>query len=227
MIIVVNNQISQDVYFVLGLNVFNSNVMKKKNMFDQVDFLCLMIEQLQYQDLLKLMDNMQMVVQMVQMFIVQGIIDLNKMVKGFQELMVSDQVLCGVVLVGYQVLVLLEKLVLEKEGSVEGMVVVLLVGIIIVDIIDVIGVKVILLSVEVKVVGEIVFQWDGKDVNGKCMELGKYFIVVNYVDIVGKSIKLFIYVQVLVESVIVGFDGLYLNLKGLGMVLIDYVFCVS
>lgn len=72
-----------DIYIVFGFNVFNSDISKKKSILDQVDFLCLMIEQLQYQDLFKLMDNIQMVVQMVQLLQVQGIIDFNVMVKGF------------------------------------------------------------------------------------------------------------------------------------------------
>ena len=111
----VNNQTSQDVYSALGLNAPNSNATKKKNTLDQADFLRLMTEQLQHQDPLKPMDNTQMVAQMAQMSTVQGITDLNKTVKGFQESMASDQVLRGAALVGHQVLVPSEKLVLEKE----------------------------------------------------------------------------------------------------------------
>ncbi len=76
-----------------------------------------MTEQLQHQDPLKPMDNTQMVAQMAQMSTVQGITDLNKTVKGFQESMASDQVLRGAALVGHQVLVPSEKLVLEKEAA--------------------------------------------------------------------------------------------------------------
>jgi flagellar basal-body rod modification protein FlgD len=112
----VNNQTSQDVYSALGLNAPNSNATKKKNTLDQADFLRLMTEQLQHQDPLKPMDNTQMVAQMAQMSTVQGITDLNKTVKGFQESMASDQVLRGAALVGHQVLVPSEKLVLEKEA---------------------------------------------------------------------------------------------------------------
>ncbi|TGV57618.1 flagellar basal body rod modification protein, partial [Mesorhizobium sp. M2D.F.Ca.ET.160.01.1.1] len=81
----VNNQTSQDVYSALGLNAPNSNATKKKNTLDHADFLRLMTEQLQHQDPLKPMDNTQMVAQMAQMSTVQGITDLNKTVKGFQE----------------------------------------------------------------------------------------------------------------------------------------------
>ena len=219
----VNNQTSQDVYSALGLNAPNSNATKKKNTLDQADFLRLMTEQLQHQDPLKPMDNTQMVAQMAQMSTVQGITDLNKTVKGFQESMASDQVLRGAALVGHQVLVPSEKLVLEKEGNVEGTVAAPSAGIITVDITDANGAKVTSLSVEAKAAGETAFQWDGKDANGKRMEPGKYSIVANHVDTAGKSTKLSTYVQAPVESVTVGSDGLYLNLKGLGTAPIDYV----
>ena len=186
-----------------------------------------MTEQLQHQDPLKPMDNTQMVAQMAQMSTVQGITDLNKTVKGFQESMASDQVLRGAALVGHQVLVPSEKLVLEKEGNVEGTVAAPSAGIITVDITDATGAKVTSLSVEAKAAGETAFQWDGKDANGKRMEPGKYSIVANHVDTAGKSTKLSTYVQAPVESVTVGSDGLYLNLKGLGTAPIDYVLRVS
>jgi flagellar basal-body rod modification protein FlgD len=54
-----------------------------------------------------------------------------------------------------------------------------------------------------------------------------YSIVANHVDTAGKSTKLSTYVQAPVESVTVGSDGLYLNLKGLGTAPIDYVLRVS
>ena len=222
----VNNQTNRDVYTALGLNAPNSNATKKKNTLDQADFLRLMTEQLQHRDPLKPMDNTQMVAQMAQMSTVQGITDLNKTVKGFR---VDGQrpVLRGAALVGHQVLVPSEKLVLEKEGSVEGTVAAPSAGIITVDITDANGAKVTSLSVEATAAGETAFQWDGKDANGKRMEPGKYSIVANHVDTAGKSTKLSTYVQAPVESVTVGSDGLYLNLKGLGTAPIDYVLRVS
>ncbi|OUL10531.1 flagellar basal body rod modification protein, partial [bacterium AM6] len=190
-------------------------------------FLRLMTEQLQHQDPLKPMDNTQMVSQMAQMSTVQGITDLNKSVKGFQESMASDQVLRGAALVGHQVLVPSEKLVLEKEGSVEGTVAAPAAGIVTVDVTDANGAKVTSISVEAKAAGETAFTWDGKDANGKRMEPGKYNIVANHVDTTGKSTKLSTFVQAPVESVTVGSDGLYLNLKGLGTAPLDYVLRVS
>ena len=100
-------------------------------------------------------------------------------------------------------------------------------GFVNVDITDANGVKVNTLSVEAKAAGEVTFEWDGKDANGKRMEPGKYNIVANHVDTAGKSTKLSTFVQAPVESVTVGSDGLYLNLKGLGTAPIDYVLRVS
>ncbi|HDS1038090.1 TPA: flagellar hook assembly protein FlgD [Stenotrophomonas maltophilia] len=223
----VNNQTNQDVYAALGLNAPNSANTKKKNTLDQADFLRLMTEQLQHQDPLKPMDNTQMVAQMAQMSTVQGITDLNTTVKGFQESMASDQVLRGAALVGHEVLVPSEKLVLEKEDDVSGTVAAPAAGIVTVDVTDANGAKVTSISVEAKAAGEVAFQWDGKDANGNRMAPGKYSIVANHVDTAGKSTKLSTYVQAPVESVTVGSDGLYLNLKGLGTAPIDYVLRVS
>jgi len=223
----VATQSNQDVYAALGLNAPNSNSTKKKNTLDQADFLRLMTQQLQHQDPLKPMDNTQMVAQMAQMSTVQGITDLNTSVKGFQESMASDQVLRGAALVGHEVLVPSEKLVLEAEGDVSGTVAAPAAGIVTVDVTDANGSKVTSISVEASAAGEVAFKWDGKDANGKRMEPGKYSIVANHVDTAGTSTKLSTYVQAPVESVTVGSDGLYLNLKGLGTAPIDYVLRVS
>ncbi|MGE6332313.1 flagellar hook capping FlgD N-terminal domain-containing protein [Stenotrophomonas sp. NPDC077659] len=223
----VTTQTSQDVYAALGLTAPNSNSTRKKNTLDQADFLRLMTEQLQHQDPLKPMDNTQMVAQMAQMSTVQGITDLNTSVKGFQESMASDQVLRGAALVGHDVLVPSEKLMLEAEGDVGGTVAAPAAGIVTVDVTDANGSKVTSISVEAAAAGEVAFKWDGKDADGKRMAPGKYSIVANHVDTAGTSTKLSTYVQAPVESVTVGSDGLYLNLKGLGTAPIDYVLRVS
>ena len=52
---------------------------------------------------------------------------------------------------------------------------------------------------------------------------GAYTIAATYTDASGKQTKLSTYVEAEVESVTVGSDGLYLNLKGLGAAPLDYV----
>ncbi len=221
------NQTSQDVYSALGLTAPNGNASSRKSTLDQADFLRLMTEQLQHQDPLKPMDNSQMVAQMAQLSTVQGVTDLNNTVKGFQSAMASDQVLRGAALVGHDVLVPSEKMVLEKEGSASGTVAAPGAGFVTVDITDANGVKVKQLSIEAKASGEVAFDWDGTDTNGNRMAPGTYTIAATHAATNGTETKLSTYVQAPVESVTVGSDGLYLNLKGLGTAPIDYVLRVS
>jgi len=218
---------SSDIYSALGLTAPNSDTSTKKSTLDQADFLRLMTEQLQHQDPLKPMDNSQMVAQMAQLSQVQGITDLNTTVKGFQESMSSDQILRGAALVGHEVLVPSTTLPLEAEGDVTGMVAAPGAGYVTVDITDANGVKVNQISVEAKAAGEVTFDWDGKDANGNRMAAGTYTITAAHTDTAGAKTTLNTYVQAPVESVTVGSDGLYLNLKGLGTAPIDYVLRVS
>jgi flagellar basal-body rod modification protein FlgD len=216
-----------DIYSALGLNAPNSDTSKKKSTLDQADFLRLMTEQLQHQDPLKPMDNTQMVAQMAQLSQVQGITDLNTTVKGFQDQMSGDQILRGAALVGHDVLIPSTKWSLETEGATNGMVAAPGAGFVNVDITDANGVKVNTISVEAKAAGEVTFEWDGKDANGNRMPAGSYTLAATFTVSAGAKTKANTYVEAPVESVTVGSDGLYLNLKGLGTAPIDYVLRIS
>jgi flagellar basal-body rod modification protein FlgD len=187
----------------------------------------LMTTQLQHQDPLKPMDNSQMVAQMAQLSTVQGITDLNKTVEGFQQSLSSDQILKGASLVGHDVLVPSTKLSLEAEGGTSGTVAAPSAGQITVDITDANGVKVNQLTVPANAAGEVSFAWDGTDASGKRMPAGSYSVVATHTDSAGAQSKLSTYVEAEVESVTVGSDGLYLNLKGLGTAPLDYVLRIS
>ncbi len=187
----------------------------------------LMTTQLQHQDPLKPVDNAQMVAQMAQLSTVQGINDLNSTVKGFQQSMSSDQILRGAALVGHDVLVPSTKLTLESEGGATGTVAAPSGGTVTIDITDANGVKVDQLSVPADAAGEVSFEWDGTDADGKRMPPGSYTITATHTDSAGAQSKLNTYVQAEVESVTVGADGLYLNLKGLGTAPLDYVLRIS
>ncbi|WP_269791853.1 flagellar hook capping FlgD N-terminal domain-containing protein [Stenotrophomonas sp. Iso1] len=219
--------VNTDLYSSLGLNAPNNTSTKKKDTLDQADFMRLMTTQLQHQDPLKPMDNSQMVAQMAQLSTVQGINDLNSTVKGFQESMSSDQILRGAALVGHEVLVPSTKLSLEAEGGATGTVAAPGVGTVTIDITDANGVKVDQLSVPADAAGEVSFDWDGTDADGKRMPPGSYTITATHTDSAGAQSKLNTYVQAEVESVTVGADGLYLNLKGLGTAPLDYVLRIS
>ncbi len=216
-----------DLFGALGLNAPATQNTKKKDALDQADFLRLMTTQLQHQDPLKPMDNSQMVAQMAQLSTVQGINDLNGTVKGFQESMSSDQILRGAALVGHEVLVPSTKLSLETEGGATGTVAAPSGGTVTIDITDANGVKVDQLSVPADAAGEVSFDWDGTDADGKRMPPGSYTITATHTDSAGAQSKLNTYVQAEVESVTVGADGLYLNLKGLGTAPLDYVLRIS
>lgn len=216
-----------DIYSALGLTAPNSDTTKKKDTLDQADFMRLMTEQLQHQDPLKPMDNTQMVAQMAQLSQVQGITDLNTTVKGFQEAMAGDQVLRGAALVGHEVLVPSTQWQLESEGDTTGMVAAPGAGYVNVDVTDANGLKVAQISVEAKAAGEVTFDWDGKDASGNRLDPGKYTLTATHTDTSGTQTKLSTYVEAPVESVTVGSDGLYLNLKGLGTAPLDYVLRVS
>jgi len=219
--------VSSDVYSALGLNAQTSTTTKKKDTLDQADFMRLMTTQLQHQDPLKPMDNSQMVAQMAQLSTVQGITDLNKTVEGFQQSLSSDQILKGASLVGHDVLVPSTKLSLEAEGGTGGTVAAPSAGQITVDITDANGVKVNQLTVPANAAGEVSFAWDGTDASGKRMPAGSYSVVATHTDSAGAQSKLSTYVEAEVESVTVGSDGLYLNLKGLGTAPLDYVLRIS
>ncbi|MBN8768937.1 MAG: flagellar hook assembly protein FlgD [Stenotrophomonas nitritireducens] len=218
---------NSDLFGALGLTAPAAQNTKKKDALDQADFLRLMTTQLQHQDPLKPMDNSQMVAQMAQLSTVQGLSDLNKTVSGFQESMAGDQILRGAAMIGHDVLVPSAKFVLGDEGETGGTVAAPGAGSITVDITDANGNKVTQLSIPAEAAGEKSFQWDGTDANGKRMPAGTYSIAATYTDASGKQSKLGTYVQAGVESVTVGSDGLYLNLKGLGTAPLDYVLRVS
>ena len=223
----VNTQPNPDMYSVLGINSQPEKPTKARDSLDQADFMRLMTTQLQHQDPLKPMDNTQMVAQMAQLSTVQGITDLNKSVSGFQESMANDQILRGASLVGHQVMVPASKMALGEDGSTTGTVAAPGPGTLTVDITDANGKKVTQLEVPATDGGELNFHWDGTDAAGNRMPAGTYNIAASFTDSSGDKTDINTYVQADVESVTVGSDGLYLNLKGLGAAPLDYVLRVS
>ena len=216
-----------DIYASLGLAAQTTSTTKKNDALDQADFLRLMTTQLQHQDPLNPMDNSEMVAQMAQLSTVQGITDLNTTVSSFQQQMSSDQILRGAALVGHEVLVPSAKWTLEAEGGATGTVAAPSAGDITVNVTDATGKAVKQLKVSANAAGEVSFDWDGTDETGKRLAAGSYSIAASHVDAAGNQKTLSTYVQAPVESVTVGSDGLYLNLKGLGTAPIDYVLRIS
>lgn len=220
--------INTDLYASLGLSAdSNTNATKKEESLGQADFLRLMTEQLQHQDPLKPMENSEFLGQLAQFSTVQGINGLNDTVNSFASSLSSDQVLRGAQLVGHEVLVPSAKMALDETGSVSGVVAAPDAGTVNFDITDANGQKVKTISVQAAKAGEVAFEWDGTDDYGNRLAAGTYSVAATHTDTSGTDSTLSTYIQAPVESVTVGSDGLYLNLKGLGTAPIDYVLRVS
>jgi len=218
--------IASDIYSSLGLTS-SSTTKSKEESLGQADFLRLMTEQLQHQDPLKPMENSEFLGQLAQFSTVQGITDLNTTVNSFSSSLSSDQVLRGAQLVGHEVLVPSSKMALDESGSVSGVVAAPSAGTVNFDITDANGQKVKTISVKADAAGEVNFSWDGTDDYGNRLAAGTYSVSATHTDTSGTDSTVSTYIQAPVESVTVGSDGLYLNLKGLGTAPIDYVLRVS
>jgi len=216
--------ITSDIYHTTGANP----QAKSSNSLGQAEFLKLMTEQLKHQDPLKPMDNKEFLGQMAQFSTVQGINNMQDAMKGIAESIMGDQVLRGAALVGHDVLVPSEKVALVEGGnSVKGSVAAPAPGIVNFEIKDESGKPVKTISVNAETAGEAEFLWDGSDANGKRMPAGKYSITATQVNASGDKTELSTYINARVDSVNIGSDGLYLNLKGLGTVPIGQVLRIS
>lgn len=223
--------VSSDIYSSLGLGAATSAATSSTSSGElgQADFLKLMTEQLKHQDPLNPMENSEFLGQLAQFSTVQGITNLQSTVEGFSTALASDQVLRGAALVGHEVLVPSAKLALDDSATaVSGVVAATAAGTVNFDITDANGQFVKTVSVQADAAGEVAFSWDGTDANGNRMAAGLYSVTATQIDASsGDKSTLSTYVQAPVESVTVGSDGLYLNLKGLGAAPIDYVLRVS
>src|ERR1044072_3930068 len=150
-----------------GASATGTDTTKKPDSLGQADFLRLMTEQLQHQDPLKPMENSEFLGQLAQFSTVQAIGNLNTTVNGFAGALSSDQVLRGAQLVGHEVLVPSAKLALDETGTVSGVVAAPSAGTVNFDITDANGQKVKTISVQADASGEVAFEWDGTDANGK------------------------------------------------------------
>jgi len=216
--------INADIY-----NAASQNPQVKKNdSLGQADFLKLMTEQLKHQDPLKPMDNKEFLGQMAQFSTVQGINNMQEAMKGLSETLIGDQVLRGAALVGHAVLIPSQTIVLGEQGSqITGSVAAPAPGTVNFEIKDETGKLVKTISVPAKTAGEVEFSWDGTDADDKQMPAGQYSITATQAGTGGDKTELSTYLNAMVESVSIGSDGLYLNLKGMGAVPIGHVLRVS
>ncbi|MBU8976724.1 flagellar hook assembly protein FlgD [Lysobacter sp. MMG2] len=206
----------------LGTNATGSDTKKKADSLGQADFLRLMTEQLQHQDPLNPMQNSEFLGQLAQFSTVQGIQGLQSSMDGFSSSLATDQMLRGASLVGRNVLVPSAKMSLGAEGNVNGVVAAPDSGTVTFEITDANGQSVRKFTVQAEKAGEVSFEWDGKDADGKRLPAGTYGVTASYGS--GETKKdLSTYVEARVDSVTVGSDGVFLDLAGLGTAPMDYV----
>jgi flagellar basal-body rod modification protein FlgD len=93
---------------------------KKKDQLGQAEFLELMIAQLKNQDPFKAMDPSQFLGQLAQFGTVSGIAEIKEAFGTLSDSMRSSQVLDGATMVGREVLVPSDEVMLQAEGSVKG-----------------------------------------------------------------------------------------------------------
>ena len=221
--------ISSDYSSVLNLGTAASTAAEtaSSESLGQADFLLLMTTQLQHQDPLNPMDNAEMVAQLAQMSTVQGLETLNSTVTSLSSSMANDQILRATNLVGHGVLVPSDYFSLEESGGASGVIAASGPGSLTVGVFDASGKQVATLNETASSSGELAFQWDGNDSNGNRLPAGKYSVSAQFIPAGGEAEAVQTYIQAPVESVLIGSDGLYLNLKNLGTTSLDQVLRVS
>lgn len=195
----------------------------KEGALGQADFLRLMTEQLKHQDPLNPMENSAFLGQLAQFSTVQGIQDLNSTVNGFSNLMQADQILRGTTLIGRDVLVPSATLALDEVGGAGGIVAAPGPGTVTFEVADANGNVVRQVSVTAAAAGEVALDWDGLHASGDRLQAGNYTVTARHAGPDGERTELATYVRSRVQSVSVGTEGLYLDLKGIGTAPISYV----
>ncbi|QBL09917.1 flagellar hook assembly protein FlgD [Rheinheimera sp. D18] len=203
---------------------------KNNGALTQEDFFALLTQQLAFQDPTKPVENDQMIAQMTNFTMADGIGSLNKSFKGFAESMSSNQALQASSLVGRSVLIQSKELVFTGEtlsrGSIEldkpaNMMQV--------RIENEKGELVRSFSVENPKMGKNDFVWDGTDANDEIVTAGVYKIKVeaSYTDGTNASLPVNVYAPVGSVSMNNAGGGITLNVLGLGAVKLSDVLEVS
>lgn len=183
----------------------------------QEDFFALLTEQLANQDPTKPVDNDQMVSQMTNFTMADGISELNDSFDSFAASMTSNQALQASSLIGQQVLVQGNIGYVSEEG--QGMS-----GVVITDqtvqemqivIENEIGETIKTINAGTQAAGNIEFNWDGTDANGNPMPAGNYIVRVQG-QVFGEETQLPTAVNRHVDSVSLAgsSQGVVLNLDG-------------
>ncbi|GGW63568.1 flagellar hook assembly protein FlgD [Alishewanella tabrizica] len=214
-----------------GMYWDNGNKVPDKNngALTQSDFFALLTQQLAYQDPTKPVENDQMIAQMTNFTMADGITKLNENFSSLAQSMTSNQALQASSLVGRSVLTQSEELVFTGESLSRGQIT-------LDNIAD--NMKVIItkpngelvnsFTVDQPQMGKNEFVWDGSGQAGEKMPPGVYNIKVE-VSASGKTESVPVQVYTPVSSVSMGNNGtgIVLNLLGIGAVKLADVLEVS
>ncbi|MBZ9610196.1 flagellar hook assembly protein FlgD [Rheinheimera maricola] len=203
---------------------------KNNGALTQSDFFALLTQQLAYQDPTKPVENDQMIAQMTNFTMADGIGQLNDNFKSLSASMTSNQALQASSLVGRSVLTQSDEIVFTGETLSRGNIVVdKPASLMQVRIENESGELVRSFSVENPKTGKNDFVWDGTDANDETVAAGSYKIKVevSYTDGETASLPVFVYTPVGSVSMNGTGGGITLNLLGLGAVKLSDVLEVS
>lgn len=141
-------------------------------------FLTLLVTQLRNQDPLNPLDNAQVTTQLAQISTVSGINQLNDTVQALAASFTAGQYLQAAGLVGHEVVVAGDKLLLDEDKAAFGLAIAKDADTVQVTIKDAAGVVVRTIDLGAQKSGIRHFEWDGKDAAGKAMAAGQYTISV-------------------------------------------------
>ncbi|MBB1333025.1 flagellar hook assembly protein FlgD [Pseudoalteromonas sp. SR44-5] len=150
---------------------------KKSDALTQEDFFSLLTQQLSFQDPSKPADNDQMIAQMTNFTMAEGISNLNSKFESLAASMTSNSALQASTLVGKKALVESDTLDLNSSGDVSGMIAVESpVKDLRLSITDASGQLVRVIELGDKPAGGLRFNWDGKNEAGESLPPGEYNI---------------------------------------------------
>lgn len=209
----------------------NSKVPDKNDgALTQSDFFALLTQQLAYQDPTKPVENDQMIAQMTNFTMADGIGSLNESFNRFAESMTSNQALQASSLVGRSVLTQSDEIVFTGDSLARGNIELTKPATMMkVRIENEKGELVRSFSVENPKMGKNDFVWDGTNANNEKMKAGVYKIKVeaNYTDGTTASLPVNVFTPVGSVSMNSTGGGITLNLLGLGTVKFSDVLEVS
>ena len=194
----------------------NSNTRSDASSLGQDDFLKLMMEQLQNQDPFNPTDNTQFISQMAQLTSVSGISEMNSNLAPLTSSMYSTQMLDASSLIGKDVLVDSDVVVLPDEGGVSGRLTLpSSTSAVDVEVLAPSGEVLAKLALGPQSAGDVEFEWNGEGLNGERLPPGNYEIRAQFMN--GGSVEaIATQVRSPVESVSLAYGVPALNIDGLG-----------